>query len=983
LRRSLWTWKFIRVLLAGAMLWHPGGLRIFALTPSAALPNPSTREVHAPSETVSNQFDSLLKELRIVVKQGLEQAEASPQSGFADIQELRVLSARLIACHQRNLAQLTRALAQKSIDDAVKNRQQAFVNDYEQKYQTLLAHLQAIESAETEVLAEHKHVEWKAILNPLMDFLIQNTERLPQRTFDPRNLPRRSLKSEKSIQPKLTRADWDKSLWTKSGIRLNATSQPAAADLSETVEVQFTPEIRQLAQSLDHNPVKIFNWVHNNIEFIPTWGSIQGAQLCLETRNGNAFDTASLLVALLRVSGVPARYQPGTIEVPAEKFKNWAGGFSSAEAAASFFASGGVPSVVRRLNQSGQLVSIKLEHVWVKAFVDYSPSGAALNRRASSWVEIDPSFKQYQLQQGVDFETVTPSNTTGVLNQLVSQATIDQATGSVTNFNSQALQTHTESTLRERGNFGRVNLLNSRANEIFGGKDEAALELEVLPAALAFHVLARGTEIAEIPDSLRHRITIALGSNSQAPEIADQYSYATSLPALAGRSMLLTYVPATAGDRELLIASEGSYPSAINLIPQLYVGSQRVAQGSAVGIGRALPSTVSFSAPTISLAPFTNNLLAGESAGLGLDLQGVSTVQMDALRQKADLIRTQLQQNPLSVLSSDLGEAFLVSNVMNWFAAIDLNNRLTAQKGGVVTVRFPSAGLFAIKLNAASLFGTPASVTFAGLSMDIDRDVVVSEAKDGDRVKTTRVNFTQGTFGSAMEAELPSRALTIPGQTVPAIATAQALRMANDQGIPVYTINQSNAQTILPLLQIDAADLADISDALNAGMEVTVSRSPVRFHGQNVLGLVISDPQTKTANFLISGGTNGAIMLFFFSIMFVIVMIGAIFSLGLMPVILAGLVGIIVLIASAFRGIAFNERPDPAAFYVGIVGVFLAAIGTIALGTLGAVVAAPVVILVAAVLLAFLVSLFFIGELLSRSTQTPRPHLFTTARLMS
>ncbi|MGH9903797.1 MAG: transglutaminase-like domain-containing protein, partial [Pyrinomonadaceae bacterium] len=135
------------------------------------------------------------------------------------------------------------------------------------------------------------------------------------------------------------------------------------ADLSETVEVKFTPEIQALANSLGRNPLKIFNWVRNNIEFAPTWGSIQGAQLCLETRACNAFDTSSLLIALLRFSGVPARYQIGTIEVTVDKFMNWAGGFTDTEAAASLFAGGGVPSVVRRINQSGQVGAVKLEHV--------------------------------------------------------------------------------------------------------------------------------------------------------------------------------------------------------------------------------------------------------------------------------------------------------------------------------------------------------------------------------------------------------------------------------------------------------------------------------------------------------------------------------------------------------------------------------------------------------------------------------------------
>jgi transglutaminase-like putative cysteine protease len=51
--------------------------------------------------------------------------------------------------------------------------------------------------------------------------------------------------------------------------------------------------------ALEEDPVKIYNWVRNTIEFIPSYGSIQGADYTLQHGKGNAFDTASLLIALL------------------------------------------------------------------------------------------------------------------------------------------------------------------------------------------------------------------------------------------------------------------------------------------------------------------------------------------------------------------------------------------------------------------------------------------------------------------------------------------------------------------------------------------------------------------------------------------------------------------------------------------------------------------------------------------------------------
>src|SRR5262245_19086035 len=87
-----------------------------------------------------------------------------------------------------------------------------------------------------------------------------------------------------------------------------------------------------------------------------------------------------------------------------------------------------------------------------------------------------------------------------------------------------------------------------------------------------------------------------------------------------------------------------------------------------------------------------------------------------------------------------------------------------------------------------------------------------------------------------------------------------ALGMANDQGIPTYHIDSSNASTILPLLQLDSSDLADIQDALGAGLEVITSGTYVNFNGMSILGTIIKDPVSGSATFFISGGTNGAIL---------------------------------------------------------------------------------------------------------------------------
>ena len=139
---------------------------------------------------------------------------------------------------------------------------------------------------------------------------------------------------------------------------------------------------------MNHDPVAIYHWVRNNVEWLPTWGAMQDADLTLDTLKGNAMDIASLTIALLRASGIPARYAHGTIDVPKDAFMNWAGGFSDATAAGDHASAGGIPIVA--VTAAGQISTYRLEHIWVEAAIDYFPSRGLVNRDADAWIQTTP-----------------------------------------------------------------------------------------------------------------------------------------------------------------------------------------------------------------------------------------------------------------------------------------------------------------------------------------------------------------------------------------------------------------------------------------------------------------------------------------------------------------------------------------------------------------------------------------------------------------
>jgi RHS repeat-associated protein len=88
--------------------------------------------------------------------------------------------------------------------------------------------------------------------------------------------------------------------------------QQTPTNIAEAV----TPDIQALADSLQDDPVKIYNYVHDNIKFVLYFGSKKGAELTLLEKSGNDFDQCALLVAMLRAANCSATYDFAWQAVP-------------------------------------------------------------------------------------------------------------------------------------------------------------------------------------------------------------------------------------------------------------------------------------------------------------------------------------------------------------------------------------------------------------------------------------------------------------------------------------------------------------------------------------------------------------------------------------------------------------------------------------------------------------------------------------------
>jgi transglutaminase-like putative cysteine protease len=216
-------------------------------------------------------------------------------------------------------------------------------------------------------------------------------------------------------------------------IKTKAITILSENNLSSTIDVQITDEIKKLAnETLKGNPVLIYEYIRNNFNYEPYYGSIKGSQQTLWEKAGNDVDLSSLLISLYRASNIPARYVYGTIEIPIERAMNWVG-VKDPYTCAQVFASGGIPS--KAITSGGKIVAIQLEHCWVEAWVKYTPFEGVEVGAGDTWVPLDPSFKRYEEQEGVDFATELPFNAEAFLEELKDSSTINEEEGYVTGGN--------------------------------------------------------------------------------------------------------------------------------------------------------------------------------------------------------------------------------------------------------------------------------------------------------------------------------------------------------------------------------------------------------------------------------------------------------------------------------------------------------------------------------------------------------------------
>lgn len=821
--------------------------------------------------------------------------------------------AQLLEAHAQQMREEWKALRQvwsdAGVAPAVQDRQQAIEEEFEHQHAELVRLLKQPQGPATD-----------AALDAFVTDVIAAPVHKP---VDVTHMPWQVQPSAR-VAPLLAQDDGpDASAHAPSQGITKAASVASEADLSDTAEAAQTPAIKALAQALDGNPFKLFQWVHDQVFFTPTYGSVQGAQDTLDKRSGNAFDQASLLIAMLRSSGIPARYVYGTIEVPVDDAMNWVGGTKTADAAQQILNQGGVPNVA--LVASGRVVALRMEHVWVEALVRASPDRAAMQTGAlsqgGSWVPMDPGFKQYRFEQGVDFQRAEPFDAQALLTRVQSNGVtpFDPAAGWSQGVDAPALR---QSLDAYGGAMNRhiQSLVPGRlhAQKVLGGSGIEADTLPYLAASLPYTVKARSAVFSDIPAryKARFRYRIYADVRTLAAEGTPLLNWESPTALLAGKTLSIRWAPATEADLNAIVAllasavGNGSgngappsrIPNSVQLKPELRVDGVLVATGAAVGAGTELIGAGAFTAYGGTAWDQTSELLiAGQQSALGLSIQGVSHAQMQALESRMKANRAAVLRGPSGapLLSQAGADAFaadmLNATLWSYFLSVQRHGFIAASQAQMYDAPALSYGLLHMQAQPNKLYGKlTTGVTLGGVGIDIGHLRHVRWVLDDDAASAINAlpangkqsaahsrwiayNQMRGLYSSAMEHMIleeywvdyaQCRYASIEGQIqnpdrpdcVQAISAVKAIAIAQQQGQRIYAITPANASNAFAQLRLPDVVQTDVRAAVLSGKTVQVHEKPVSASGWKGVGYVISDPSTGAAAYLISGGYNGGIV---------------------------------------------------------------------------------------------------------------------------
>lgn len=734
-----------------------------------------------------------------------------------------------------DFAAVKQFIESSNLPELIHQRHAAAQQAYEEKRNKVLSELAELEkNPDTQALLDLIH---QIIPAPIEADLTQTAES--------------DTKQNKTRAPYRSKAELEKLKPIEETKVLARRNPPNFRDLAETIDIQITEEIIELAQSLDNNPLKIYRWVYDNIDYIPSHGSIQGSHATYLNRRGNAFDTSNLLIALLRASKIEARYTYGTIKIPAVKLINWIGA-PSIKAAVSLLNQGGVPHSV--VMKGSAIQAVEMEHMWVHAWVDFEPSRGTLHRTGDTWVALDAAYKAYDQDKGINWEVNAFFDDNAMASTIQSGAKYNDTWVEGIPTVEKILSDYTQVVK------GATNQAKN-VEELLGQREISSIPWVGLPSGAPYEIIAEISNFNTLWHSMRWHWDFRIYASTKRK--IQKFSYITPLPDLEGKSVSLYFKPYSHDDRKVLEAllPEGDlnltnlpadFPGyLVNVYAAVYLDGKRISNSSGLVLGSKLPViTTYFEAgrtnEAVAQHQYNSFITVGNSYALGYNLQGNAYPAFNKVTKHLAETVNQIDNNE-TVGDNRLSSDVLGAIAQGWFALHDLYSSWYAAAADVAAFRAPSFANVHTTSDVTVVAGIPTTINFTGVALKVERMAFQSAAKETETNQRWRTRVTQS--ASSLAQFLLEESFKKEGWSV-----VRLLNEAIKTGQRVYTFDQEKNTEILATLPSTPSFIDSLQLFLSEGWQVTLPVSPIVDNQRNIWGVAATDPKTGESDHLLDIG---------------------------------------------------------------------------------------------------------------------------------
>ncbi|WP_224365459.1 RHS repeat-associated core domain-containing protein [Hyalangium versicolor] len=622
---------------------------------------------------------------------------------------------------------------------------------------------------------------------------------------------------------------------------LSLNSEPMLDDAAEGREVELSAELVTKAQELG-TAKAAYDFVKNETRLDWYFGSLKGSTQTLRERRGNDADLSALLVALLRAQGTPARFVHGTVELSVEQIAASLGMLTGEEVAKLDAATSGGAAwtlspeksaqVVQALNaaaipyepvvRGGRVAAVNLVRIWVEAYVDFAEyRGVGNGKVGRQWVALETSLT------GQAKAAATPP----VLDALTAlKETPDSLTAAW-------LSGPTQKSMVEFVR-GRVeSYLTAQHPDIFYSQMQWTVvprkeELPLLPGSLPYKVLTVHGESAFLPESLQQQVQLTAWNDAGL-----LFELKLPLHQVTGHRTVLTHVPATETDAQIISLAGGLYAAPASLVevrPVVRINGREMAvSGRSVGLGTSYQWSLEVLLPGGGTRHIDNRVVAGNVVAIGVGGPG------NKHQETAGLDSADLDGPALRFLYT---RAAAYANA--WTQAEDELARLLQ----VIPVR-PTANIVFVQnqVRVDEVLGVRRRLEWKGLEVDADfRAMTPVELKPGRGTALLRLSGYEGSF---QEARVLSE-----GTGEPAVSSVSVLQEAAVQGIPILHLQPNGAVTGL---QATPEVLNTVADQLERGRQVDIPATPLTLENWTGTGFISRDPVTEEGGYFLSGVVSG------------------------------------------------------------------------------------------------------------------------------